>query len=73
MTWVASLSEDGKISLGDDVRQQFQIMQSLSSTAFQTGDSSTAKQIYATMQMLAPKVKELINTRGQQGGGGEEE
>jgi len=76
VNWVATLSDDAKAGLTDDVRQQFQIMQSLSSTAYQTGDSTTAKAIYGKMQLLAPKVKELISNRGgpqQQQQAGEDE
>jgi tetratricopeptide (TPR) repeat protein len=74
INWVATLSEDSRVATANDVRQQFQIMQSLSATAYQTADSATAKELYAKMQSLAPKVKELINTRSQQQqGAGEEE
>ncbi len=73
VNWVTSLSEDEKMAMGDDVKQQFQIMQSLSATAYQTGDSATAKQIYSEMQTMGPKVKELLNVKGQQQGGQEEE
>ena len=73
VNWVTSLSEDDKMAMGDDVKQQFQIMQSLSATAYQTGDSATAKQIYSEMQTMGPKVKELLNVKGQQQGGQEEE
>jgi hypothetical protein len=74
VNWVATLGDNSKTLLSDDVRQQFQIMQSLSSTAYQSGDSVTAKQIMTKMQTLGPKVKDLLNTRGaQQGGGGDDE
>ncbi len=73
VNWVASLSEDGRMSMADDVKQQFQIMQSLSATAYQVGDSVTAKNIYGKMQALGPKVKELLQTRNGPGGGGGEE
>jgi len=65
VNWVATLGEDSKAGMADDVREQFQIMQSLSATAYQTGDSTTAKQIYSEIRALAPKVKELISTNGQ--------
>jgi hypothetical protein len=73
INWVVSLPEDSKNAMGDDVRQQFQIMQSLSSTAYQSGDTMTAKNIYEKMQMMAPKVKEMLNVRQGAGGAGEEE
>lgn len=63
INWVNSLPEDTKASMGDDVRQQFQVMQSISSTAYQSGDSVTAKAIYNKMQGLAPKFKDLLNQR----------
>ena len=59
--------------MADEVKQQFQIMQSLSSTAYQAGDTVTAKSIYGKMQALGPKVKELLNTKGAPGGGGGDE
>jgi transmembrane protein TMEM260 (protein O-mannosyltransferase) len=73
VNWVAGLPEDSRNAMGDEVRQQFQIMQSLSSTAYQTGDTVYAKNIYEKMQMLAPKVKDMLNVRQAPGSGGEEE
>lgn len=73
VNWVASLSDEGKAAMGDDVRQQFQIMQSLGQIAYQSGDSSTAKRISDKMQAVAPKVKDLLQYRGGPGGGGGEE
>jgi hypothetical protein len=73
INWIVSLSDNGKAEMADEVKQQFQIMQGLSSTAYQSGDSTTAKQIYGRMQMLGPKVKDLLNTRNGPAGGEEEE
>lgn len=70
INWVTSLSEGNRAAMGDDVKQQFQIMQSLSSTAYQSGDSVTAKQIFERMQAIGPRVKDLLN---QNQGGGESE
>ena len=67
INWVASLSEDSKNAMGDDVKQQFQVMQSLSSTAYQSGDSITAKNIYDKMQGLGPKVRELLSQKSAPG------
>ncbi len=72
VNWVASLSDDGKASLADDVKQQFQIMQSLASTAYQAGDSVRAKHIFDKMQGLGPKVKDLLQTREAPGAGDEQ-
>ena len=73
VNWVASLNEDSKAGMSSDVNQQFQVMQSLGTTAYQCGDSATTKQIYTKMQTLMPKVKELLNTRGRQQQAAEEE
>ena len=73
VNWVASLSDDSKAAQGGDVNQQFQIMQSLGATAYQAGDSVTTKAIYAKMQALGPKVKDLLRNGRQQNGEGEEE
>lgn len=73
INWVASLGAESKGAMADDVRQQFSVMQSLSGSAYQAGDSVTAKQVYDKMRMLDPKVHELLETRGQQMQGGEEE
>ena len=73
VNWIASLSDDSKGAMADEVKQQFQIMQSLSSTAYQAGDTVMAKNIYGKMQALGPKVKELLNTKGGPGGGGDEQ
>lgn len=68
VNWIASLSEDNKAGMGEEVRQQFQVMQSLASTAYQSGDSASAKAIFDKMQVIAPKVKEFLNVpRGGQG------
>ena len=73
VNWAATLNENSKNSVTDDIRQQFQIMQSLAMTAQKEGDTTTAKDISAKMQLLYPKVKEQLNVRGQQGGGGGDE
>ncbi len=74
INWIASLSEDSKASMADEVKQQFQIMQSLSGTAYQAGDSVTAKSIYGKMQAIGPKVKDLLNSKtGPAGAGGDDQ
>lgn len=70
VNWVASLKDDSRDGMADDVKQQFQIMQSLASTAYQAGDSVKAKEIFGKMQALGPKVKDLLNV--PEGGGGEQ-
>jgi len=71
--WVTTLPDDSKAAMADDVKQQFQIMQSLSSTAYQAGDTVMAKSIYGKMQALGPKVKDLLDTKSAPGGGGDDE
>ena len=73
VNWITSLNEDSKMAMADEVKQQFQIMQSLSTTAYQTGDSITAKQIFDRIQVLGPRVKDLLAARSSGGGGGDEE
>ena len=75
INWVITLPEDSKAAMGDDVRQQFQIMQSLGQMAYQAGDSVTTKQIISKMQALGPKVKEFLNARTapQSQGNGDEQ
>jgi hypothetical protein len=73
VNWIASLNEEGKASMADEVKQQFQIMQNLSTTAYQAGDSITAKRIFDKIQIVAPKVKDLLNTRSMPQSAGEEE
>ena len=73
VTWITTLPEDSKAAMGDDVRQEFQIMQSLGQMAYQAGDSVTTKKIITKMQALAPKVKEMLNVRNAPQGGEEEE
>ena len=72
INWISTLKEDGKNSLADDIRQQFQILQSLAMTAQKVGDTSMSKQIEQKMQLLYPKVKDQLNVRGGAQGGGEE-
>jgi tetratricopeptide (TPR) repeat protein len=74
VNWITTLNDEGKAAMADEVKQQFQIMQSLSSTAYQSGDTVTAKTIYGKMQALGPKVKDLLNTKsGNAGGGGDDQ
>lgn len=72
VNWIASLNDNSRAALADDVKQQFQIMQSLASTAYQAGDSVNAKQIFGRMQALGPKVKDLLNIKSGPGGGDEQ-
>ncbi len=73
VNWAGTLGENSKNSVTDDIRQQFQIMQSLAMTAQKVGDTSMAKSIEQKMQLLYPKVKDQLNARQPQGGGGSEE
>jgi hypothetical protein len=75
VNWAATLSDEPRAYMADDVKQQLQIIHSLSSYAYTSGDTVTAKNLYEQMQALIPKVKDLLNQRQpqQQGGGDEEE
>ncbi len=73
VNWIASLRDNEKSALADDVNQEFQIMQSLSSTAYQVGDTTSAKQIYEKMRLLAPKVQDLLQKRAAPRGGGDDD
>ena len=70
LMWVGSLGSS-KEAIGFDVKQQFQVVQSLASTAFYAGDTAYAKTIVEKMKRLEPGVRELLNTK--QAPGGEEE
>jgi len=73
VNWVASLDEDGRMSMADDVKQQFNILQSISATAaYQGGDTVYAKKIMERVKVLEPKVRDLLNTKSAPGGGDEE-
>ena len=72
INWAGTLSEAGKNSVADDIRQQFQIMQSLGMTALKVGDTVTAKSIEQKMTLLAQKVREQLNMRQQPGAASEE-
>jgi len=65
VSWVGNLSADNKAALSDDVKQKFYVMQSLAQMVYQSGDSAMAKQIGMKMQNLAPKVRDLLNTKNQ--------
>ena len=73
LNWVSSLPENSKSAMSFDVNQQFQVMQSLASTAFYSGDTTYAKSIIDKMRILQPGLKELLNTKQPQGGGGDDE
>ena len=74
LNWISTLSDDEKGNLSGEVRQHFEIMQSLRGTAAQAGDTATSKQVFDKMQLIGPKFQSVLNSRGiQQGGGGEEE
>ena len=70
LNWIGSLG-DSKEAMGFDVKQQFQVMQSLAQIAYVSGDTSYAKSIIVKMRGLEPKVKELLNQKN--GPAGEEE
>jgi len=71
--WILSLGENGQAEMADDAKQQFQIMQGLSQTAYQAGDSVTAKAIFSKIQLLGPRARPLLNTKSPQQGGGDDE
>ena len=73
INWAGTLNEAGKNSVADDIRQQFQIMQSLGMTALKVGDTAMAKTIEQKMNLLSQKVREQLNMRQPQGGGASEE
>ena len=52
INWVSTLRHDGKIALADDIRRQFQIIQSLGMTAAREGDSAMAKQLIPKMDIF---------------------
>ncbi len=62
LTWVASLGSS-KDAMGFDVKQQFQVVQSLASTAYYAGDTVYAKTIIEKMKRLEPGVRELLSTK----------
>lgn len=69
--WASSLDDNEKDAVGSDIRQQYQVLQSLASTAFYSGDSTYAKTIVNTMQRMQPGVQgQLKNTAAPAGGGG---
>ena len=61
--WVGGLSPESRAPLADDVKQKFYVMQSLAQMQAMAGDTASAKTIGMKMQNLAPKVKDLLNTR----------
>ncbi len=73
LNWTASLNDNVKDAMSFDIRQQFQVLQSLASTAFYSGDSVYAKTIVNTMQRIQPNVKEQLNAKSAPAGGGDEE
>ena len=75
ITWAASLPEDSRSAMSDDVRQQIQILQSLGQMAYQAGDSTMVRVISNKFRSLEPKLKDIPNLRSapQQGGGGGDE
>ncbi len=72
INWVSTLSDNGKEGLSDDIKQQFQIMQSLAQTALRSGDTATYKQIYAKMNELGPKVENQLKSRSGPAGAEEQ-
>ena len=72
LNWVSSLGENSKGAMGFDVNQQFQVMQSLASTAYYAGDTTYAKTVIDKMRILQPGLKDLINTKRAPDSGDEE-
>jgi hypothetical protein len=70
--WVSTLSDDNKAIMSDEVKQQFQIMQSLAQNAYQAKDSVFAKRVFDKMQAVGPKVKEQLQSKNGPGPGDEQ-
>ncbi|MCD6013678.1 MAG: rane protein [Flavipsychrobacter sp.] len=73
VAWAATLKDDSRQWMESDVKQDFQIMQSLASTAYQAGDSVKAKDIFARMQILGRSVDDLLREPERPAGGGAEQ
>jgi len=71
LAWVKTLKEDDMGTMADDVKQQFQIMQSLGSSAYQAGDTATAKAIIAKLQPMSKEFQGLLRSGPAQPGGDE--
>ena len=54
LSWAANLNDNNRDAVTFDIRQQFQVMQSLASSAFYSGDTTYAKTIANSMQRLQP-------------------
>ncbi len=67
VNWVASLGEEPRAIMGDEINQQFQILQGIAQTAVQARDSATAKSIFDKMQLMGPKVRDLLEKKGGRG------
>lgn len=72
ISWAASLKGDSRSWMESDVKQDFQIIQSLASTAYQVGDSVKAKAIFDRMQLLGRSVDDLLREPARQGAGAEQ-
>ena len=68
LKWIGSLGSS-KDAMAFDVKQQFQVVQSLASTAYFSGDTAFAQSIVQRLKRLEPGVREMLNTKDM---GGEE-
>lgn len=72
MNWAVSLGEDGKESMAFDIKQQFQVVRSVASAAFYSGDTAYAKTIIQKLQRLEPSIGNIVKEpQGPAAGGGE--
>jgi len=67
LKWVISLGDNAKESMAFDIKQQFQVMQSVASAAYYGGDTAYAQQIITKMRSYEPNFREILSNKpGQQ-------
>lgn len=63
LSWAASLNDGPRNATASEIKQQFQVMRSVASSAYYSGDTTYAKSILNTMQRLQPPFNEMLQEK----------
>ncbi len=63
VSWVATLDPERRSSCAYDVKQEFQVMQSLAAFAYMNGDTTYAQNSISRMKKMEASVKDIVNMK----------
>ena len=63
LNWAAKLGDDSRGGINAEIKQQFQVMRSVASAAYYSGDTTYAKNIMNTMQRLQGPFAQILQEK----------